>query len=86
MWYDAKPCGIPSRSTLRPPGCGVVGFSTLIRPALKHLAAVFVCRAQSPVYAPSEIRGKTGPAPIGALLFRPFSWAMQEKGQGNRGR
>ena len=22
----------------------------------------------------------------GALLFRPFSWAMQEKGQGNRGR
>ena len=38
------------------------------------------------VYAPEGIRGKTGPAPSGALLFRPFSWAMQEKGQGNRGR
>ena len=32
------------------------------------------------------IHGKTGPPPRGALLFRPFSWAQQEKGQGNRGR
>ena len=51
-----------------------------------------------PICAPEVIHGKTGPAclcvlsharrqaPSGALLFRPFSWAKQEKGQGNRGR
>ena len=50
-----------------------------------------------PICSPGVIHGKTGPAPsglpapsrarqAGALLFRPFSWAMQEKGQGNSGR
>ncbi len=78
-------------------GCGVGGFSTLFRPALKYRGAGFVRRAQLQVYATEKIRGKTGSAPsglpapsrarqAGALLFRPFSWAMQEKGQGNRGR
>ena len=71
---------------LRPPGGGDGGFSTLFRPALKHRGAGFVHRAQLLVYAADEIRGKTGPAPSGALLFCPFSWAIQEKGQGNRGR
>ena len=33
------------------------------------------------------IRGKAAPRRLsGALLFRPFSWAKQEKGQGNGGR
>ena len=33
------------------------------------------------------IRGKGAPRRLsGALLFRPFSWAKQEKGQGNGGR
>ena len=35
-----------------------------------------------PICTTEAIHGKTS----GALLFRPFSWAMQEKGQGNRGR
>ena len=39
-----------------------------------------------PICTTEAIHGKTGSAPSGALLFRPFSWAMQEKGQGNRGR
>jgi hypothetical protein len=32
------------------------------------------------IYATEVVHGKTGPAPSGALLFRPFSWAKQEKG------
>ena len=50
-----------------------------------------------PICTTEAIHGKTGSAPsglpapscarqAGALLFRPFPWAMQEKGQGNRGR
>ncbi len=76
---------------------GVGGFSALFRSAPLHQACLPVGRADVYVTATGVIRGKTGPAPsglpapsrarqAGALLFRPFSWAMQEKGQGNRGR
>ena len=65
---------------------GVGGFSALFRLAPLHEACLRVRRTDVYVTATGVIRGKTGPAPSGALLFRPFSWAMQEKGQGNRGR
>ena len=35
-------------------------------------------------YAPEEIRGKTGPAPSGALLFGPFSYAHKKKDKEER--
>jgi hypothetical protein len=30
------------------------------------------------------VHGKTGPAPSGAVLFGPFSWAYKKKGVNNK--
>ncbi len=46
---------------------------------MNQRAAVFVRRVQSLVYATDEIRGKTGSAPSGAVLFGPFSYAHKKK-------
>ena len=62
-------------------GSEVGGFSVLIRPALKQCRAAFVPRAQLFVVATEMVHGKTGPAPSGAVLFGPFSWAYVEKGR-----
>ncbi len=67
----------------RPPGGGDGGFSTLFRSALKQIGDGYVRRAQSPVHATAEIRGKTGPVPNGAVLFGPFSLARKKKGVKN---
>ena len=67
-------------------GGGSAGFP---RHTVHHIAlyAAVVSRPSTQVFAPEAIRGKAAPRRLsGALLFRPFSWAMQEKGQGNRGR
>ena len=47
--------------------------------ALRHRGIGFVRRAQSFVFASGVIHGKTGPAPSGAVLFGPFSWAYKKK-------
>ncbi len=82
-----QPCGGPSGFISRPHGpCGR-GFSTLIRPALLPGQSEEARRARQSKSSHEAIRGKAAPRRLsGALLFRPFSWAMQEKGQGNRGR
>ncbi len=74
----------------RTPGGGVGDFSTLFRSAPKLWASACVHRAQSPVYATDEIRGKTGPAPSGLppsrargrrRSFWSFFLGVQEKGR-----
>ena len=67
----------PVYLTCRPVWVG--GFSTLFRSALNHRGVVFVRRAQLFVFATGDIRGKTGPAPSGAVLFGPFSYANKKK-------
>ena len=63
------------------------GLSASYRSPHCPLFAAVVSRAPPQLWAPEAIRGKAAPRRLsGALLFRPFSWAMQEKGQGNRGR
>ncbi len=32
-----------------------------------------------PIYGPEVVHGKTGPAPSGAVLFGPFSYANKKK-------
>ena len=62
-----------------PPGGGDGGFSVSIRSALRYWYCLRVCRAQAPVFTSQAIRGKTGPAPSGAVLFGPFSYANKKK-------
>ncbi len=75
----ANPQNGPSQSTYRAPGCWVGGFSALFRSALKRHVTSYVRRAQSPAYYTDVIRGKTGSAPSGAVLFGPFSYANKKK-------
>ena len=57
----------------RAPGSGVGGFSAPIRPAVSPRVYSGGLRAMSHDFSTEEIRGKTGSAPSGAVLFGPFS-------------
>ena len=69
----------PFRYTSHPPGGGDGGFSVLIRTAQKQSESNWVLRPRSLVCATEVVHGKTGPAPSGAVLFGPFSWAYKKK-------
>ena len=57
-------------------------LSALIRPAMRSTVCTLEGLRRAPNFHLSgdeAIRGKTGPAPSGAVLFGPFSWAYKKK-------
>ena len=60
------------------------GFSARVRSARKSGNACKGFRATAHLLSTEAIRGKTGPAPSGAVLFGPFSWAYKKKDEGKK--